>query len=139
MKALRLALGPLVFLSGCATIAGNGSQNVTINTQPPGAHFVVQDEAGRIVARGVTPETVLLVKSDGSYFGKKTYQVMLERPGYVPQTLPLNERVNLWYVLGNIPLGGIPGWLLVDPFYGGMYTIEPALLQSSLSPVGARG
>ncbi|OON38959.1 hypothetical protein BTJ39_16525 [Izhakiella australiensis] len=139
MKALILALGSLWFLSGCATIVGNESQNVTINTQPPGARFVVQDETGRIVAQGITPKTVVLAKSNGSYFGKKSYQVMLERPGYVPQTLPLTARVNLWYVLGNIPLGGIPGWLLVDPFYGGMYDIQPELLQRTMSPVGARG
>lgn len=139
MKALILALGSLWLLSGCATIVGTESQNVTINTQPSGAHFVVQDESGIIVAQGITPKTVALKKSDGSYFGKKRYQVMLERPGFVPQTLPLRERANLWYVLGNIPLGGFPGWLLVDPFYGGMYNIEPDILQTTLDPVGARG
>ncbi|SFM86213.1 hypothetical protein SAMN05216516_10120 [Izhakiella capsodis] len=139
MKALILALVSLCVLNGCATIVGHESQHVTIDTQPPGARFVIQDETGQIVAQGTTPKTVVLAKSNGSYFGKKNYQVMLERPGYVPQTLPLTERVNLWYLLGNIPLGGFPGWLLVDPFYGGMYQIQPGRLQHTLSPVGARG
>ena len=139
MKRLGLALAAAWMLSGCATIVGSETQDVTLQTQPPGVKFVVQDETGRAVAEGFTPKTVTLAKSTGNYFGKKKYRVMLERPGYVPQTLPLKESANLWYLLGNIPLLGFPGWLLVDPFYGGMYKIEPERLETIMNPVGARG
>ena len=138
MKRLLLALMAAALLSGCATIVGSETQSVYIDSIPQGATFVVQDEAGRPVAEGITPKTVVLAKSTGRYFGKKSYQVMLERPGYVPQTLRLKGKANLWYILGNIPLGGFPGWLLVDPFYGGMYNIEPAQIQPVINPVGAR-
>lgn len=139
MKRLGLALAAAWMLSGCATIVGSETQDVTLQTQPPGVKFVVQDETGRAVAEGFTPKTVTLAKSTGDYFGKKNYLVMLEHPGYVPQTLPLKESANLWYLLGNIPLLGFPGWLLVDPFYGGMYKIEPERLETIMNPVGARG
>lgn len=139
MKRLLLALAAASLLSGCATIVGSETQSVRIDSIPPGATFVVQDETGRAVAQGITPKTVVLDKSDGSYFGKKSYLVMMEIPGYVPLTLPLREKANLWYILGNIPLAGFPGWLLVDPFYGGMYNIEPAQIQPVINPVGARG
>ncbi|KQN54792.1 hypothetical protein GKQ23_06445 [Erwinia sp. E602] len=139
MKRLGLALAAAWMLSGCATIVGSETQDVTLQTQPPGVKFVVQDETGRAVAEGFTPKTVTLAKSTGNYFGKKKYLVMLERPGYVPQTLPLKESANLWYLLGNVPLLGFPGWLLVDPFYGGMYKIEPERLDTIMNPVGARG
>lgn len=139
MKRLGLTLAAAWMLSGCATLVGSETQDVTLQTQPPGVRFVVQDENGRAVAEGYTPKTVTLAKSNGSYFGKKKYQVMLERPGYVPQTLPLKERATLWYLLGNVPLLGFPGWLLVDPFYGGMYKIEPERLNATMNPVGARG
>ncbi|MCU5773902.1 hypothetical protein N5923_07705 [Erwiniaceae bacterium BAC15a-03b] len=139
MKAILLALISLVMLSGCATIVGDKTQAVRIDSRPQGASVVVQDETGRAVAQGHTPLTVTLEKSDGSYFGKKHFRVMLEAPGYVPQTLALEERVSLWYSLGNIPLGGFIGWLIVDPFYGGMYYIEPEGLQVIMNPVGARG
>lgn len=139
MKRLLLALAAASLLSGCATIVGSETQSVRIDSIPPGATFVVQDETGRAVAQGITPKTVVLDKSDGSYFGKKSYLVMMEIPGYVPLTVPLREKANLWYILGNIPLGGFPGWLLVDPFYGGMYNIEPAQIQPVINPVGARG
>jgi uncharacterized protein YceK len=139
MKRLLLALAAASLLSGCATIVGSETQSVRIDSIPPGAAFVVQDENGRPVAQGITPKTVVLEKSNGSYFGKKSYLVMMEIPGYVPLTVPLREKANLWYLLGNIPLGGFPGWLLVDPFYGGMYNIEPAQIQPVINPVGARG
>lgn len=139
MKRLIAALAAAWMLSGCATIVGSERQDVTLQTQPPGVKFVVQDETGTAVAEGYTPKTISLLKSNGNYFGKKKYRVMLERPGYVPQTLPLKESPNLWYLLGNIPLLGFPGWLVVDPFYGGMYKIEPETLQTIMNPVGARG
>ncbi|MGE9552270.1 hypothetical protein ACQPT2_13845 [Erwinia amylovora] len=139
MRKLLLALASAWLLSGCATIVGDKTQDVAIQTWPQGVKFVVQDETGRAVAEGITPKTVTLDKSDGSYFGKKKFTLQLERAGYVPQTIPLEERANLWYILGNIPLGGFPGWLIVDPFNGGMYKIEPAKVQTIMNPVGARG
>ncbi|MFU9138911.1 hypothetical protein [Erwinia tasmaniensis] len=139
MKRLLIALASAWLLSGCATIVGDHSQDVSVQTWPQGVKFVVQDETGRTVAEGVTPKTVSLLKSDGTYLGKKKYTLQLERDGYVPQTIPLQEHANLWYILGNIPLGGIPGWLIVDPFNGGMYNIEPQKVQTIMNPVGARG
>lgn len=138
MKMLLMALASACLLSGCATIVGDKTQDVAIKTWPQGVKFVVQDETGRAVAEGVTPKTVTLAKSDGSYFGKKKYTLMLEQAGYVPKTIPLKESVNLWYIIGNIPLGGFPGWLIVDPFNGGMYNIEPPEVKTIMNPVGAR-
>ena len=138
MKSILLVLVSLVMLSGCATIVGNETQAVVIDSRPQGISFVVQDETGRAVAQGKTPQTVTLQKSNGSYFGKKQYRVMLEAPGYVPQTLALKQQISHWYSLGNIPLGGFIGWLLVDPFHGGMYYIEPQGVQPTMNPVGAR-
>ncbi|MCK8370482.1 hypothetical protein LXA10_18155, partial [Erwinia amylovora] len=82
-------------MTGCATIVSSETQDVTQQTQPPGLKFVVQDESGKAVAECYTPKTVTLAKSIGDYFGKKKYLVMLERGGYVPQTLPLKESANL--------------------------------------------
>lgn len=139
MKRLITALVAAWMLTGCATIVSSETQQVLLQTQPPGVKFVVQDERGKAVAEGYTPKSVTLAKSDGDYFGKKKYLVMLERAGYVPQTVALKTSANLWYLLGNIPLLGFPGWLVVDPFYGGMYKIDPPRLQIMMDPVGARG
>ncbi|MBE5252026.1 hypothetical protein [Mixta mediterraneensis] len=139
MKQRILALAAALLLSGCASLVGNETQLVRIDSLPQGAQFTVQDENGRAVAQGFTPQTVELEKSTGHYFGKKRYLLMLQSPGYVPVTMPIEACANLWYLLGNIPLGGFPGWLLVDPFYGGMYNLKPEHPRPFMNPVGARG
>lgn len=139
MNQRLLLLLSALLLSGCATIVGSPVQTVRIDSVPAGARFIVQDETGQTVAEGSTPQAVVLEKSTGRYFGKKRYLVMFERAGYVPVTLPLEGRANLWYQLGNLPLGGLPGWLLVDPFNGGMYHLQPDQMRPLLNPVGARG
>ncbi|WP_213384744.1 hypothetical protein, partial [Bacillus subtilis] len=101
MKQRILALAAALLLSGCATIVGNETQLVRIDSLPQGARFTVQDERGFAVAQGFTPQTVELEKSTGRYFGKKRYLLMLESPGYVPVTMPIEARANLWYLLGN--------------------------------------
>ncbi|PKH21915.1 hypothetical protein CIG19_15370 [Enterobacterales bacterium CwR94] len=136
---IGLVLAVLLCLNGCATIVGSEQDDVVIQSTPPGAKFAVQDEQGRTVAEGITPKVVSLTKSDGRYFGRKNWIVLFEIPGYVPVTVPLTTQVNLWYVLGNVPLGGLPGWLLVDPWYGGRLNITPARVNQPLHPVGARG
>ncbi|CCO83380.1 hypothetical protein BN433_2821 [Erwinia amylovora Ea266] len=71
MKRAIAALIAAWILTGCATIVSSETQDVTLQTQPPGVKFVVQDESGKAVAEGYTPKTVTLAKSSGDYFGKK--------------------------------------------------------------------
>lgn len=80
---------------------------------------------GRLVSTGVTPQSVVLDKSDGSYFGGKDYSITFTKEGYTPTTLPIKHSANGWYIGGNLVFGGLIGYLLVDPFNGGMYTLKP--------------
>ncbi|PKH20235.1 hypothetical protein CIG19_18975 [Enterobacterales bacterium CwR94] len=125
MKKLIVVFLSVFALSGCATIVGDKTQLVQINSQPPGASFQIKDETGRIVSQGTTPQGVTLAKSDGSYFGKKAYQITFSKDGFQPVTLPIKSSVNGWYIGGNIVFGGLIGWLVVDPFNGGMYNLNP--------------
>jgi len=68
---------------------------------------------------------VTLAKSDGSYFGKKSYEITFTKEKYTPVTLPIKASANGWYIGGNFVFGGLIGWLAVDPFNGGMYTLHP--------------
>lgn len=112
-------------MSGCATIVGDSTQSVQITSNPTDAAFLVKDEKGAIVARGTTPQTVMLQKNDGSYFGKKSYLVTMCKTGYAPATIPLNETVSGWYSVGNLFTAPLIGYLAIDPFHGGMYNITP--------------
>ncbi|MGS4679713.1 hypothetical protein ACKURH_10950 [Enterobacter soli] len=122
-------------MTGCATIVGDDSQLVQINSNPAGAAFEIKDDSGRVVAQGKTPQGVTLAKSDGSYFGKKSYQIMFTKEGVQPVTLPIKASANGWYIGGNIVFGGLIGWLAVDPFNGGMYTLKPKEINPTLASV----
>lgn len=129
--ALALCLSAL---SGCATIVGNDTQLVQVNSDPEGSQFQIKDDSGSLVSQGITPQGVTLAKSDGSYFGKKNYQITFMKEGYSPVTLPIKASANGWYIGGNIVFGGLIGWLAVDPFNGGMYTLHPKAVSPTLAP-----
>lgn len=132
--AFFIMLGVFV-MTGCATIVGDDTQLVQVNSNPAGAAFEIKDDSGRVVAQGKTPQGVTLAKSDGSYFGKKSYQIMFTKEGVQPVTLPIKASANGWYIGGNIVFGGLIGWLAVDPFNGGMYTLKPKEINPTLASV----
>ncbi len=132
--AFFIMLGVFV-MTGCATIVGDDTQLVQVNSNPAGAAFEIKDDSGRVVAQGKTPQGVTLAKSDGSYFGKKSYQITFTKEGVQPVTLPIKASANGWYIGGNIVFGGLIGWLAVDPFNGGMYTLKPKEINPTLASV----
>lgn len=139
MKIKKLVLGlglavVAVSLSGCATIVGDSAQSIQVNSSPAQAKFIVKDNSGVTVARGLTPQSVSLEKSDGSYFGKKEYTITFCKDGYKQTSLPINSDKNGWYIGGNIMFGGLIGWFGVDPFHGGMYTLSPEKTNVQLLP-----
>ncbi|HXH73223.1 MAG TPA: hypothetical protein VNI58_10450, partial [Mariprofundaceae bacterium] len=121
MKKTLLGVSLALTMSGCATIVGDSAQVVSINSKPDMAEVTITDERGANVHHGQTPVSVTLEKSDGSYFGGKTYNVHIEKAGYKPVTFALKASPNGWYIGGNLIFGGLIGWLIVDPFSGKMY------------------
>ncbi|MDE8035779.1 hypothetical protein OQ257_11515 [Actinobacillus equuli subsp. equuli] len=130
--SILLASSTLI-ISGCATIMGDKTQTLPISSNPDGATYTITDEKGNVVQKGVTPSMITLEKSDGSYFGKKTYTLSFTKKGYKSVTYPLKTSPNGWYIGGNLVFGGLVGWLLVDPLNGGMYNINPDKVNVTLS------
>ncbi|MTH48663.1 putative periplasmic lipoprotein [Intestinirhabdus alba] len=124
---------PLV-LTGCATIVNSNNELVYIDSTPADAHFVITDGKGLVVASGKTPQTVTLKKSDGSYFGKQDYMLMLRQQGYYSANILLEHGLSRWYTFGNLIFFGVPGWLVVDPFFGGMYTLKEERVHVDMRP-----
>lgn len=82
MKIQRFAVAAtmLAALSGCATVFEGTSQEITVNTNPPGATCAFQregKEVGRIVS---TPGTANIRKS------KYDITIVCEKPGYEKAT-----------------------------------------------------
>jgi len=134
MKMLKMtaAIATVSLMTGCATIVGEKEQSITINSSPSNANVLITDERSMEVHSGSTPTTVQLRKSDGSYFGGKTYTVEISKDGYESRTMMINASPNGWYIGGNIIFGGLIGWLIVDPLTGAMYNLTPDTLNASL-------
>lgn len=136
MKRLATCLSACVFmlLGGCATIVGDSDQHMAINSTPDKASIKIIDEHGQDVFEGTTPTTVTLAKTDGTYFGGKTYTVTVSKQGFAPVVVNVTHHLNGWYLFGNIMLGGVIGYVVVDPFHGGMYTLSPDSVRATLPP-----
>lgn len=132
IKVAALIISTVFVLGACATIVGDKTQLIPISSTPNGANVVIIDEKGSKVFSGVTPTTVTLQKSDGTYWGGKDYKVKISKDGYNEQTIPIISSPNGWYIAGNLVFGGLIGWFIIDPLNGGMYTLTPEQVSAAL-------
>ena len=131
-----LALGSASLLSGCASILSKSQYPVTINSTPPGATVVVRNAAGLEMHKAQTPVTVTLPASAG-YFSKARYSLEFSKEGHKNSASPLIGMVDPWY-FGNILIGGLIGFAIIDPITGAMWELEPAVVGNlEAEPVAA--
>ena len=113
----------LTLLAGCASIVSKSKYPVSITSNPEGAAIIIVNRIGQDVFSGKTPTTVTL-KAGAGYFKGETYTVTFKREGYATHTAQIERGVDGWYSVGNIFLGGLIGWLVVDPITGAMWTLK---------------
>ena len=114
----------VVFCQGCASIFCGSSRTVTIKSEPAEAKFTIKDKDGIAIHTGITPSTVSLKRGSG-YFKAGDYSLIVEKEGYVKGLTPIKTSIEWgWYGAGNIVVGGLIGWVIIDPITGGMYKIE---------------
>jgi hypothetical protein len=128
-----LSLIMILVFTGCATIVGDKTHLMPLNSTPSDASVEIVDETGREVFKGKTPTSVTLEKSTGKYWGKKSYTVKISKDGFKTQVIDVIAKPNGWYIGGNIIFGGLIGWFIVDPFNGAMYNLTPDKINSSLA------
>ncbi len=120
-----------LFTSGCATIFGKSSYDVTINSTPVGAQLLITDVNGKEFYKGQTPATVNL-KSSASYFKKASYQLKFDLANHEQKVVTLTSKLNGWYI-GNLLVGGLIGMLIIDPISGAMYKIPQTTINETLT------
>ncbi|HKY01381.1 MAG TPA: hypothetical protein VJM53_02390 [Burkholderiales bacterium] len=124
MKRVLIAAVAALSLSGCASIMeAGGTQEIKFVTVPEGAAVSVFDKAGEVRHMGRTPVVFEMERSHG-YFDPESYTLLIRKKGYKPQTITLESIPAGWYV-GNLFFGGLLGMLVVDPYTGGIYKLEP--------------
>ncbi len=121
-----------LILTGYAAIMSTDSHNLPVRSSPDDATITITDETEAEVYSGKTPMTVVLKKSNGNYFGKKSYKIVISKPGYGTQTIPIMTSANGWYMFGNLIFGGLIGYLIMDPLSGNMYKLSPENIDATL-------
>ncbi len=113
----------LLSLNSCATIVGDNTRNVCVNSHPQGAGIYIEGQR-----YGTTPTTVRL--PNYIYGGKS---MTLKKDGYYDQAVMINTKFQpcgLWNLLF------FPGFL-IDGATGNFVKIDPSQLNltSALQPV----
>lgn len=122
LAATRCAIAGML-LGGCATMVRGGTQQVSLNSNPPGAEATIDDHL-----RVITPATVELTRSDD-------HQIVIRKPGYHDATVTLTSGAsNL--MLGNLIFGGLIG-SNIDASTGSGRELSSGSVDVSLVPLGA--
>jgi hypothetical protein len=116
------ALIAVLWCTGCATIVSSSTYPVAFSTEPAGAQIEVKDNSGMLRFAGTTPATFELPAGDG-YFSRARYTVAVKKEGHAPTSVVLRSRIDPWY-WGNFVIGGLIGFLLVDPLSGAMWRLD---------------
>jgi hypothetical protein len=126
-----VATGLISMLCGCASIIGKSVYPVAIQSNPGPAKITIVNRDGKEVFQGQTPTTVSL-KAGAGFFRGEDYTVTFEKPGYETKKSKIKRGISGWYLGGNFFLGGLVGWLVVDPATGAMWTLKD--LDTTLTP-----
>ena len=114
---------PIFLLSGCATFLSKSNYQVSITSKPSDASITITNKKGEIIHKGNTPANVKLKASSG-FFQSAEYTVKFSKPGFKPFQANIIGDIDGWYLFGNILIGGLIGWLIVDPATGAMWKLE---------------
>lgn len=132
MTCLRLLILPVLLgATGCASIVRGGAQDLSIVSVPPAQFEIHDNRSGSVRLAGTTPAVVKLDTGAG-YFQGASYTVKLSSEGHVPQSFPIESSVNGWYAGGNLLIGGLIGYLIVDPATGAMWDLSPTQINAPL-------
>ncbi|ELB2875209.1 hypothetical protein QNF00_003121 [Vibrio alginolyticus] len=112
-----------VLVSGCGSIMNGTTQNMSIQTTPTSANIQLLSSNGSIISESKGSLFYNLERSNG-FFSGADYNLKITAKGYKEQIIPLTSTASGWYIGGNILLGGLIGWLIVDPATGGMWALE---------------
>ena len=103
MKKYAYAVGALLLLSGCSCIIEGTTQELMVNTNPPGADCGFEREGLNIARVSPTPGAATIKKT------KHDITVRCNKEGYQEATY-LNHSGSAGATWGNIVAGGGIGW-----------------------------
>lgn len=132
LKRFLFVIPVILLFPGCASIVSKSSWPFSVTTEPEGARVSITNKHGREVFRGKTPVAMKL-RSGAGFFAKESYIITLEMKGYETKKVNVECKLNGWY-FGNIVIGGVLGFLIIDPATGAMYKLEHDGIIETLDP-----
>lgn len=132
--ALLAALAIASITTGCGTMISGSTKTVEIKAQP-GAKIAIVNADGQHVTSGTTALTAELPRGM-SYWRPAGYQVNVSQAGYKSKSVDILPTFNGWYLLNVLPVIGTIGAIIIDPIYGGFYSLDTDRLDIALEPVG---
>lgn len=125
MKLIKTSMLVLaVIMQSCASIVKGSNQTVFVSSTPSEASILVKDNKGNNIVSTVSPASLNLQRGTG-YFSSASYSIEVSKKGYKTQYITLTGGLNGWYLAGNLLIGGLIGWLIIDPISGAMWTLSP--------------
>ena len=124
MKKLFFIFMGLTILSACATVMRENSQIIPIKANVEKVNIKIMDKSGQTIFEGQTPTTINLKTATGGYFDPQKYTVIASKDGYKTQNQIIDWHVSGWYYAGNLVIGGLIGYLIIDPLTGDMYYLD---------------
>lgn len=121
-------------LSSCASVMRDNKQTVNLSSNVDRANIRILNKKGNTVLEGQTPMIVTLRTASEGYFSPEKYTVEATKEGYTPLRSEIDWHVSKWYSLGNFAIGGLIGWLLIDPITGDMYYLDDEV-HLNLTPI----
>lgn len=110
-------------LSGCGSIINGTSEYMSVSTTPETSHIQLLSKTGAVLAEGQGSLSYNLDRGAG-FFKGADYQLVVQAKGYKSQTIPIVSTTSGWYIVGNLFSASVIGWLIVDPYTGGMWVLE---------------
>ena len=121
--SLLLCVGVAYATTGCASIVHGPTEQIGFTSEPTGAKLIV---AGQTTT---TPAFLILERR-----GKHVAHFSAE--SYEPSEVQINEGMSMWFLLGNLGFGGIPGWI-IDAINGSMGDLSPDNIHVNMVPKSA--
>ena len=118
---LSYSVGPLVFLTGCATIIHGTKEHVSVSSSPTAAQILVKG-----VPVATSPSVIELKRKDPGIV------LRIEKEGYEPGEIIINRKYSGW-LAGNLalPMAGIFGGA-IDFSTGAAYKLVPSAVYVEL-------
>ena len=111
----------VLFMTGCGSIIHGPTEQIGFTSDPSGAKL-------QVASQSTTTPAFIILSRRGKHVARFT------KEGYEPAEAQIKEGMSMWFLLGNLGFGGIPGWI-IDSINGSVGDLSPDNIHVNLVPL----